>query len=1060
MTEKRIDSHTRIAARCVTIALLLATVAAHGQMPPDPRELWDQATVYRDEWGVPHVTADNVLALAFAFGYAQADDHLEGMLMAYRVANGRAAEVYGEPLAESDAFALKMAHARLAAEALIQAEPITRDLCEGFALGVNAWMIEHPRALPDWAEGVSPADILALWHCYVTSFAPFDLPDMYHRPPAAASGNAWAIAPQRSASGAAILAINPHTTYNGPFAWYEAHLTVGTYDMMGATLFGLPVIVQGHNGFLGWALTPNQPDLADIYTAPSDEIPANQGDLDKLAKAAALPLQIATSGQPYYVRTASGNMEQRSVPVFVSPIGPIVGQYRGAYCAYRVGGYREFGFLNQFIEMGSARSLDQFQAAISMRQIPCFHITYADQAGNLFYVYNVTTGVRPSPEGAGDISGDEPMVVSIDWTRPLPSERLEYAWGKTVPLDTLPYMINPPAGFIQACGNPPWGATASPGFGPESWPEWFARDKDTFRAQRVRWLLGLGTRTFDEAQAMLFDVLAPFAMEAVPRLVEAADAQPAWMAQAHPDLPQAIEILRGWNYVAEPTSEGMTLFHAWWGAFGAISPSGWSTSDFDAAVRRNPQAMQVTLLQAADEAARFMRNEFQSVAVPWGEAHVLRRGDRVVGMPGSLSGEPVLAASAERFQDGVWETEYGYGYAMAVEFGERVSAVSVSPFGTSEDPESPHFDDQLDLMIDRRMKPAFFLQEDLLRHAVSGYGRIVRLGAKGMEGRFTVRSAAPVQAHVTTTTEAPSPLPTGLVPFSVYASLHCDRTDARTAMEVEIVVPEVLCPAESLHQLAIHAYDAAQGWQLLQSQRLDGTRRMFVARDGAPRTYAVLGPEALRPWVPEAEPEVPAEGDTLSASHSEDGPLPLNAPVVPGAPAGTRAEPAPPSPAATGPTIPRPASSQPESPPSAAAPSRGQVEAVAWGHTLQLRPKGVDAEVRLRASETVGARLVASSDAPGMVPEGLAAFSEFLALECSEPAKLTAIEIAFHASEAVCAAAHLGGLGVYAYDTQEGWVRLEQTADVATRHFSATDSAPRIYALLGPEQHRIFAPGL
>ena len=75
--------------------------SAQNQDAYDPNLLWSQATLYRDEWGVPHVYAETPRALAFAFGYAQAEDHLEAMLLSYRVANGRAAAVLGEAYADA-----------------------------------------------------------------------------------------------------------------------------------------------------------------------------------------------------------------------------------------------------------------------------------------------------------------------------------------------------------------------------------------------------------------------------------------------------------------------------------------------------------------------------------------------------------------------------------------------------------------------------------------------------------------------------------------------------------------------------------------------------------------------------------------------------------------------------------------------------------------------------------------------------------------------------------------------------------------------------------------------
>ena len=56
---------------------LVAAVDSRAQAPPDPAILWSQTAIYRDEWGVPHIQADNLIAMSFAFGYAQAEDHIE-----------------------------------------------------------------------------------------------------------------------------------------------------------------------------------------------------------------------------------------------------------------------------------------------------------------------------------------------------------------------------------------------------------------------------------------------------------------------------------------------------------------------------------------------------------------------------------------------------------------------------------------------------------------------------------------------------------------------------------------------------------------------------------------------------------------------------------------------------------------------------------------------------------------------------------------------------------------------------------------------------------------------
>ncbi|MEK7793161.1 MAG: penicillin acylase family protein, partial [Candidatus Hydrogenedentota bacterium] len=149
------------------LVLTIAAIPVCAQMDDDPLSLWGRATLYRDEWGVPHIQADDLRAMAFAFGYAQAEDHAEKMLMAYRIVSGSAAELMGETYASSDEFALQMAHSDLAQAAYSGADDVTRDLCEGFALGVNSWLFEQGEGAPRGADGVSPADPLALLHAFL-----------------------------------------------------------------------------------------------------------------------------------------------------------------------------------------------------------------------------------------------------------------------------------------------------------------------------------------------------------------------------------------------------------------------------------------------------------------------------------------------------------------------------------------------------------------------------------------------------------------------------------------------------------------------------------------------------------------------------------------------------------------------------------------------------------------------------------------------------------------------------------------------------------------------------
>jgi len=835
----------------VCAALALAAVPAFSQPAVDPVSVWQRATLYRDEWGTPHVYADDPQALAFAFGWAQAEDHLEPMLAAYRIANGRGAEVFGESMAESDEFALKLGHGMLARSAFPNLDPLTRDLCAGFATGVNAWIVEHPEQTPAWADGVEPADILALLHCYLTSFAPFDLPGAYRRGAPATTGNAWAVAPSKSATGEAMLAINPHGYYDGPFRWYEAHLVCGGMNVAGATLFGLPVIMQGHNGALGWALTPNQPDFADVFIEPAFGAELNEKNAKSLLKKTKLQntdqllhMMMLANMRTYFVATPEGPVE-RSVVCLDTARGPVVSVEGGRVLSYQVGGYRDFGTIAQLAAMGMAQDFQAFQSALAMHQLPCFHVTYADRAGNIMYLYNAKMGDKPAVEFAPPDEEEPLPPARIDWSTPMLAGR--FGWSNIIPFGTLPSVMNPASGYVQACGNPPWGATNKTGIKPEAFPPWFGTDRDTRRAQRVRRLLATGGQSTADMQAMLFDTVAPLAAEIVPKIVAAAEAREDFVANSHPDTAIGIAVLKDWNYAADPSSVGMTFFHAWWGSLQGqdLAPM-LSGQDFLTALEQDSTAAQQAALNAAADAARMMRNEFNSLTVPWGDVHTIMRGSAEEPIGGGMSGEPIFVASDFVYDTRKWRATYGFGYGMVVTFGEQPSAVSLLPFGVSENPASGHYADQLDLLTDGRFKQAWFAVEDVQRNATSARGRVVHLRPDGMDALFALQTPEPVDARLAVSLEEPAELPSGLAPFTLFVRPELTPGYVPVKMHVEVFVPRVLCSNQDIDKLGVYAYEAGE-WVRLEQQELNRDTRTFTAYDdGAAQTYCVLGPARLR----------------------------------------------------------------------------------------------------------------------------------------------------------------------------------------------------------------------
>ena len=84
--------------------------------------------------------------------------------------------------------------------------------------------------------------------------------------------NMWAIGPEKSASGKALMFINPHQPFFGPGQWYEGHLKSGEgWNLVGACFFGSPFPSLGYNGHVAWSHTVNNPDIVDLYTITFDD---------------------------------------------------------------------------------------------------------------------------------------------------------------------------------------------------------------------------------------------------------------------------------------------------------------------------------------------------------------------------------------------------------------------------------------------------------------------------------------------------------------------------------------------------------------------------------------------------------------------------------------------------------------------------------------------------------------------------------------------------------------------------------------------------------------------
>lgn len=108
--------------------------------------LEEEVHIYRDEYGVPHIYANNQDDLFFAQGFVHAQDRFWQMELWRHIGQGRLSEIAGEATLEQDKFIRTIGFNRMAETAVDyyqQEQPEYMALLEAYSAGVNAYINEN-----------------------------------------------------------------------------------------------------------------------------------------------------------------------------------------------------------------------------------------------------------------------------------------------------------------------------------------------------------------------------------------------------------------------------------------------------------------------------------------------------------------------------------------------------------------------------------------------------------------------------------------------------------------------------------------------------------------------------------------------------------------------------------------------------------------------------------------------------------------------------------------------------------------------------------------------------
>ncbi|MEU7163105.1 penicillin acylase family protein [Streptomyces morookaense] len=244
--------------------------------------------VYRDPWGIPHLRADDAGELAFAQGHNAAVDRAWQLEVERHRAQGTSASFLGAAAVGWDRLARRTRLADTARRCFARLDAKTADWVRRYVDGVNAGLAEGAGRAPEFAAtGLVPGawqpwTPLAVWLSHHLLFAGF--PAKLWREhvartlgtgavglfatdgPHASGSNGWLVAGDRTATGAAVVAGDPHRFIEAPGIYQQIRLSCPEFDVVGLAVPGVPGIAHfGHTGGVAWAITNAMADYQDLY---------------------------------------------------------------------------------------------------------------------------------------------------------------------------------------------------------------------------------------------------------------------------------------------------------------------------------------------------------------------------------------------------------------------------------------------------------------------------------------------------------------------------------------------------------------------------------------------------------------------------------------------------------------------------------------------------------------------------------------------------------------------------------------------------------------------------
>ncbi len=457
--------------------------------------LQNTVNVYFDDYGIPHIYAQNKADLYYAFGYIHAQDRLFQMEILRRIASGRLSEIAGTKTLKYDKFFRTLQVDKKSKEAVKHFfsdnnSDFTTDV-KNYLKGVNEYLRNGKTPIEYQLMGIkkedfTPEDIFNIAGYMAFSFAegfksdPMitkirntlgedylkDIVSSYvpgtERIPLSEDtsadysvlsnitasvselteslpvpffhgSNSWVLSGSRTKSGKVIFANDAHIAYSQPSVWYEAYLETPDFNLYGNFIAGIPFSLIGHNHDVAWGITMFENDDVNYYF---EELNPNNSNEYKVA-----------DGWKKF-KTVTENIKVKDsadVKILIKTTnrGPFINDVikgledKNPISVFWTYTHQPLSIIQAFYGLNNMHSVKEAEKSVKLINAPGLNIMYGDKNGNIAYWASASI---------------------LKYKDSVKTDRIE-SW-KNAPVAYYdfkdnPQSVNPPSGFLYSANNQP-----------------------------------------------------------------------------------------------------------------------------------------------------------------------------------------------------------------------------------------------------------------------------------------------------------------------------------------------------------------------------------------------------------------------------------------------------------------------------------------------------------------------------------------------------------------------------------------------------------------------------